>query len=134
MNGECLTGNAMYEATVTSSEPNYPVNKYVGITEPVFKTRLGNHEKEFNNEKYENSTELSKEIWKIKRKGHSYNVKWRMLKQFPSYNPTAKKCMLCIGEKMEILERNEKLLNKRSELISRCRHRTKFLLSKYDAT
>lgn len=134
LNGECLTGNAMYEATVTSSEPNYPVNKYVGITEPVFKTRLGNHEKEFNNEKYENATELSKEIWKIKRKGHSYNVKWRMLKQFPSYNPTAKKCMLCIGEKMEILERNEKLLNKRSELISRCRHRTKFLLSKYDAT
>ena len=133
LNGECLTDNLMYEGTVSSSEPNYPDKMYVGISEPPWKKRHGNHERDFNDEKYANTTELSKEVWKIKKKGFVPTVTWRIIKQLPGYNPATKRCMLCLGEKMEILERDpENLLNKRSELISTCRHRNKFKINKYD--
>ena len=134
LNDECLTTNVLYEAEVFSTEPNHSIDPYVGIAEPEFKTRLNNHKCEFNNEHYANATQLSKKIWEIKRRGFDVEVKWRILKQLPSNNPANKKCLLCIGEKLEILERNEHLLNKRSELISKCRHKAKFLLNKYDAT
>ena len=133
LNGECLTGNMMYEGTISSSETNYPNKFYVGISEPPFKKRYGNHERDCNNEECANTTELSKEVWKIKKKGFIPSITWRIIKQFPAYNPATKKCQLCIAEKMEILERDpENLLNKRSELISSCRHRNKFKISKYD--
>ena len=123
----------MYEGTVSSSEENYPDKQYVGISEPIFKTRFGNHSRDFRDEDYANTTELSKEVWKIKRRGFTPKVTWRIIKQLPTYNPATKKCMLCIGEKMEILERDPKnLLNKRSELISTCPHKKKFKLSKYE--
>ena len=133
LNGECLTDNLMYERTVSSSEVDYPDKKYVGISEPPWKQRFRNHERDCNNEDYATTTELSKEVWKIKKKGFIPNVTWRIIKQIPAYNPATKRCMLCIGEKMEILERDPKnLLNQRSELISTCRHRNKFKVNKYD--
>ena len=43
--------------------------------------------------------------------------------------------MLCLEEKMAIITYpdQEKLLNERSELISKCRHENKFLLKYYDS-
>ena len=133
LEGHCLTTNVMYEATVKSSEVDYADRTYIGISEPPFKTRLGNHNRDFNNKDYANTTELSKEVWKIKGRGFVPSVSWRIVRQLPAYNPASKKCQLCLGEKMEILERNpENLLNKRSEIISTCRHRNKFKISIYD--
>ena len=130
-----MTGNAMYEAEISSTEEDYPGNVYIGITEPPIKGRLGNHARDCNNEEYANTTELSKEVWKIKKKGFTPSIRWRIIKQLPAYNPETKKCMLCLGEKIEILQREgENLLNKRSELVSTCRHKRKFLLNKYDVT
>ena len=41
--------------------------------------------------------------------------------------------MLCLNEKLEILEyEGDNILNKRSELVSKCRHRNKFMLRQYD--
>ena len=77
--------------------------------------------------------ELSKEIWNVKNRGFDPVVTWRIVKQLEPYNPESRKCQLCIGEKIEILERDPKnLLNKRSELVSTCRHRNKFLIHQYD--
>ena len=133
LEGQCLTTNVLYEATVTSPEEGYAEKQYVGISEPPFKTRLRNHTRDFNNEAYDKTTELSKEVWKVKNRGFDPVIKWRIVKQLQSYNPETKKCQLCIGEKMEILERDPaNLLNKRSELVSTCRHRNKFLLHQYD--
>ena len=46
-----------------------------------------------------------------------------------------KRCILCLGEKMAIITfpEQQKLLNKRSELISKCRHENKFLLHYYES-
>ena len=135
LDGECMTGNVMYEAKVSSSAEQYQEKDYVGITEPPWKGRLGNHNRDFTNQKYGNTTELSKEVWKIKNSGYVPRIKWKIVKQLPAYNPEIKKCLLCLGEKVEILERdNPNLLNKRSELVSKCRHRNKFMLNKYDVT
>ena len=128
-----MTENVFYEATVTSSIPNYGEKLYFGITEPPFKSRFNNHTKSFRNKKYSTETELSKEIWRIKERNADYNVHWKIRKLCPTYNATTKKCMLCLNEKKDILYYDGgNLLNKRSEIISTCRHRYKHSLSACD--
>ena len=130
LNGECLTKNALYEGTVTSTLRNYGEKVYKGITYNEMKIRIGNHEKDFRDEQYKNATELSKEVWRIKERGGQYNIKWKIVGQFQPYNPSTKRCQLCLNEKLEILEHEgPNLLNKRSEIISKCRHKAKYLLT-----
>ena len=74
-----------------------------------------------------------KEIWRIKEKNGNYTVKWRILRQYPTYNPASKRCMLCANEKAAILYYGgTNLLNKRTEIISTCRHRKKYELGELD--
>ena len=48
---------------------------------------------------------------------------------YKSYNPTSKRCNLCLTEKLEILDDPDKnLLNKRSEFVSQGRHKNKYRL------
>ena len=127
--GECLTGNVLYDATLTSNLRNYGEKLYIGISEPEFKKRFGNHTKSFRDKAYSKDTELSKEIWRLKEKNATFEVHWRIRRLCPSYEPSSKKCLLCLNEKMDILEHDgNNLLNKRSEIISTCRHRLKHSL------
>ena len=133
LEGECLSKKVLYEAIVTSDITNYGEKVYKGITEPAFKERFRNHEKSFNHKKYSTETELSKEIWRIKGKNGNYNVRWRILEQYATYNPSSRRCMLCVNEKRAILHHDgPTLLNKRSEIISTCRHRLKYRLGPSD--
>ena len=61
------------------------------------------------------------------------NLMWCTIKSIPGYSNIIKRCMLCLHETYKILNYpdQEKLLNKRSELVSKCRHGNKFLLSNY---
>ena len=130
LDGHCLTRNVLYEAEISTDRSNYGPKYYKGITEPEFKLRYGNHKKAFNNRKYINDSELSKEIWKLKANGLNYNVKWRITNQYPTYNQNTLRCSLCQSEKIAILEAtNINLLNRRSEIISKCRHQNKYKLS-----
>ena len=63
----------------------------------------------------------------------SPNLMWCIVKSVACYPNISKRCMLCLHEKYEILNYpdQEELLNKRSELVSKCRHVNKFLLSNY---
>ena len=100
-----------------------------------FKLRYANHTKSFNTEKYKNDTELSKEIWKIKEANLTPTIKWKIVKQCKSYNPATRSCMLCLYEKYEIIMyKHGNLLNKKNKMVSKCRHKNKFLLSKFDTT
>ena len=117
-----------------TSTPNFPNKVYIGLTEKEFKTRYNSHKQSFNNKKYANSTTLSSYIWNMKEThGITPTLKWSIIRRVKSYSNTTKKCPLCLSEKYEILKypcRNE-LLNKRSEIISKCRHMNKFLLANY---
>ena len=131
--GNCLVVNSLYEGTVTSKLPGYKAKVYTGVCEPIFKSRYGNHKMSFNLRKYENSSEIAKEVWKIKDQGGEPIVTWRIIKHHPAYNPISKQCTLCLSEKLHIAEyEGDNLLNKREEMISKCRHQNKFMPVNHD--
>ena len=127
LDGNCLSENTLYAALITSDLPEYGTKKYVGISAPPFKERYGNHKCSFNNRDYSKCI-IAKEVWHIKDQGGKENIEWQILGHAPAYTPAAKKCSLCISEKLYIAENHTKLINKRDELISKCRHRNKYII------
>ena len=133
LNKECLTKNIIYQATINTNGSEEEGKVYIGQTETIFKKRFANHLKSFNQKKYKNDTELSNEYWRIKELGHTPTITWNILRKCNSYNQTTKKCNLCLSEKLEIIMyKSNNLLNKRSELTSKCRHLNKFTLKHFD--
>ena len=65
LDGECLTKNIIYQATVKNKNSNTEEN-YLGLTGDTFKIRFGNHKKSFNHENYSTDSTLSSHIWKLK--------------------------------------------------------------------
>ena len=67
------------------------------------------------------------------KRNSSLALIWSIAKKVPPYSNIYKKCLLCLHEKLEIINypRPCELLNKRSELIPRCAHANKFLLGNY---
>ena len=133
LDGNCRATNIIYKCIV--SFPNKPDKVYIGLTEGQFKKRYANHKTSFSNKKYSKTT-LSAYIWDIKEKENlTPKLTWSILKKVPSYNNISKKCPLCLQEKLEIIlyKKPEELLNKKSELISKCRHMNKFVLANFDS-
>ena len=134
LNGQCQIGEVVYESTLSSNQPNYKEKKYFGIAEESFNGRLYNHSLSFRNDLYKNDTELSKELWQIKMKNYTPEITWRIIRKCLPYNYNSRKCDLCLNEKLEIaLYKGENLLNKKTELISKCRHQNKFMLLRHDS-
>ena len=126
LNEHCLSASIVYKAVV---ESNGIEKIYYGTSEGPFKDRFANHKKSFNHRQYQNDTELSKYLWGISDKGLPHSVKWSIAAKASPYKCGSRRCDLCITEKAIIVRANpETLLNKRSELISKCRHRNKFIL------
>ena len=124
--GECLASDIVYQATVTCDNKE---ETYVGITATSFKARFANHKASFKSKQKRNSTELSKHIWELKDNNLNYAIKWKILCRASHYSNKTKKCNLCLSEKYYILyKQNTASLNKKSELLSKCRHKDKFLL------
>ena len=93
-----------------------------------------NHKTSFKNREKANDTTLSKYVWEVKDKyKETPSLKWSIVKSVPGYSNITKKCLLCLHEKLEIINypNQEELLNQRSELISKCWHVNKYLLSNY---
>jgi len=133
MNQNCLASNIVYEATITSDMDNYQETKYIGLCETTFKKRYANHKQSFTSVKYKNSTSLSTELWRIKELNGHPTITWKILRKTNSYTPESGKCSLCLNEKYEIANYSgDNLLNKRSETVSKCRHRRKYQLALYD--
>ncbi len=131
LNNCCYEKDVQYSAEVTSNLPGYGTKIYKGICSTTWKERFGKHKKSFNNEEYERDTALSAEIWRIKRAGGDYQIKWSKEANQRSYTPEGSRCSLCLHEKLVIaLFEGKNLINKRNEIISRCRHCLKYKLKK----
>ena len=79
-------------------------------------------------------TQLSNELWKIKAAKEEPVLVWKMLGQYQPYNVNTKRCLLCLNEKVQIaIYRGNNMMNKRTEIISKCRHRNKYVLASYDS-
>ena len=123
LNGKCLSENIIYKASVISDNA---CMFYVGLSGGKFKYRLGNHKKSFKHEKYEKDTALSKYVWSLKRKNIEYSINWEILYKSNISTRRSGNCNLCLQEKLSILQAKKSnpstCLNKRSELVSKCRH------------
>ena len=127
LNGECREKNIIYQATVAAE--NNRTETYIGLTSTEFKTRYNNHNSSFRESKNRYQTELSKHIWKLKDSNINYQIKWKIIGKAKPYCNTTKRCNLCLLEKYYIICHKDKAsLNQKSELISCCRHKSKFLL------
>ena len=128
MDGKCLQNCIVYEATVRTNSA--APKKYIGCTESNFKTRYANHLQSFRNSKYKKATALSNHIWSLTDEGKDYTIEWKILAKASPYKCGSRKCDLCLTEKTLIASSDQKnTLNSRAELISKCRHRNKHLLS-----
>ena len=130
LEGQCLKSAVVYQATVNTEATRYD---YIGLTEETFKKRYNSHVTSFRHERFMASTELSKKIWELKNSDTSYDIKWRIIKTAYPYKGGGRSCDLCLTEKLFILMYDSSkgtLLNKRRELISKCRHVNKFRLQK----
>ena len=120
----------VYQGSVTDGSPNN--GNYIGITEHTFKWRLYQHLNSFKYRSKVNSTELSKHIWNLKDQGITNPcITWSILDHAKTCQNGMKRCNLCTAEKYHILWQSENILNKRDEMISKCRHENKFYLSKF---
>ena len=70
------------------------------------------------------------EVWELKDNGKTHDIKWRVVQKAKAYSNITKRCSLCLEEKARIITADRRSsLNKRSELISKCRQQNKFMLS-----
>ena len=88
LDGKCLASNIVYsaEALIVNNQHR---DKYFGICETEFKTRLSNHKNSFKNRQKEKDTQLFKYIWNLKDKNITdYSIKWFIVKQSSGHNST----------------------------------------------
>ena len=132
LNGDCRKESIVYKCTACTIRQLKKV--YLGLTEGEFKTRYYKHSKSFRTKSYPNSTTLSSYVWEVKTdQNETPNLNWEIVRSVPAYSNITKRCMLCLYEKLLIATypNQEELLNKRSELVSKCRHENKFLLKNF---
>ena len=132
LEGKCRSEDIICKCVATAI--GHRQGAYLGTAESEFKQRCYNHKKSFRNQHYATETSLLKYIWEMKDKYDiTPNLKWYIIKSVTGYSNISKRCMLCLHEKYEILNYpdQEELLNKRSELVPKCRHINRFLLSNY---
>ena len=129
LKGECVIESVVYKANVIKE--NGEKIAYIGSTEGRFKQRYYGHKSDIKNEKGKNKTTLAKHVWEMKDKKENVKIEWEILKKCNKYKSGSKRCDVCLSEKLEILKgkrAGERMLNKRSELMNKCRHRRKFIL------
>ena len=130
LNGMCLTEEVVYRCDV-KTDCDADNRYYIGSCSTSFKSRFYNHCKSFTHERYAKETTLSGYLWQLKNAEKNYSLKWSIVAKAKPYHPLAGRCRLCTREKAEISAHIEdpKCLNVRSELMSTCRHRRRWLLS-----
>ena len=84
-------------------------------------------------------TALSAKIWQLKKANKEYSIKWDIVDKPFTYRAGSKYCDLCSSERMFISmgDKGPKklppgcvLLNRRSEILGKCRHKAKFTLAR----
>ena len=117
----------MYQANVIT---NNECKEYFETVEGEFTLCYNNHTMSFRHKKHVNDTELSRYLRQLKEENADYNLQWSIKAYASPYKCGTRKYDLCLTEKMIIAGSDpKKLLNKQPELVSKCRHRNKFLLS-----
>ena len=128
LGGHCRVESIVYQATVTMEEE---VKTYVGQTKNSFKSRVALHHSDNNCGR--RRTGLNTYIIDMKRQGKEpISVHWNVVKRAKQRRRGDRLCQLCLSEKAHILRADPRMtLNKRSELMQRCRHKDELMLSNF---
>ena len=111
--------NVVYQATLTQEDGI--IETYVGLTAQTFKKRWDGHKNAFRHEIYSDST-LSQHVWKLKKQGINYSVKWKVISRASPFSAISENCNLCTEEKYFIIyQPNLGSLNYRNELYNHCK-------------
>ena len=62
------------------------------------------------------------------------DLDWSILGKAKPYSQSSKELMFCLTEQWQIIFSTKNLLNKRNELVTKCRHENKFYLVNYKDT
>ena len=128
LNGNCQIKNIVYKAKVSS--PGMSDKCYYGVSATAFKLRYTDHKSSFKNEKYKNKSELSKYIWYLKGQNKQFHIAWSIFRKAKPYQEGSHYCDLCMTEKLVIAQSDSRFcINKKSEIVSTCRHKSKFFLT-----
>ena len=71
LNGHCLEEAIVYKSPVKTASTT---KEYIGISEPPFKQRYGNHNMSFRTEAHKNNSKFSKYIWELKNKSAVFQL------------------------------------------------------------
>ena len=128
LNGNCLIKDVVYMGTLTNSTS--PTTHYIGMTERPFKVREREHWYSFKDPKKKLASKLSAYIWSQKSLGEEQTtISWSIIDRAPAYRNGYHHCRLCLTEKFHIIFQPVPTINKRNEIVSKCRHENKFLLA-----
>ena len=95
-----------------------------------FKTRYNNHRNSFTNVAKKKSTTLSAYVWQLKKKDIDHDIEWSVEANAKPYPGGGGVCSLCLMEKTFIVRGEPATsLNKRSEIMAKCRHKEPHYLS-----
>ena len=120
LNCKCLHQWTVYKPKVTT---NTRYKEYYGMLQGVFKSRCNNHKQSFTHISHINDTELSNYLWMFKANRTDYHLKWSIESYASQCKCGKRTCELCPTKKMIIaLADWNVLVNKRTELISKCCH------------
>ena len=98
----------------------------------TFKQRYNSHQHSMRHRKHRHSTALSNNVWSLKDQDIAFDIKWTVLRKAAAYRNTTRRCNLCIAEKLEIMKADkDRSFNRRSELVSKCRHENQFYLCNF---
>ena len=123
--GNCKGTCIVYKATI--AVPNKPTKVYYRLAQGTFKARYSVYQHSLRNEERRFSTEYSKYMWDLKDLGLEGSTTWEIAKPAAIYKCGSRRCDLCLTEKLMIaMADSSSLFNKRSEIVSTCRHRKKF--------
>ena len=142
LDGHCQTHSLVYKGElkydIWNPRRHMVENKtkiYFGLASTTFKVRHSNHNTSFNLAAYRKNTALSVEVWRLKDQSINYDLKFSIVKLAPTCSRESKFCRLCLQEKVCILFSSSTdhvgILNKRSEILYKCKHRDRHLLQNW---
>ena len=133
LDNACLSRCIVYKATVETAEnPSEDPKEYISLTATTFQERFNAHQHSIRHRQRQHNTALSKHILSFKDSNTVYSIKWSVHRKAAAYSNQTKRWNLCLSEKVAIITANKtRSLNRRTELVSKCRHQNKFHLCNF---
>ena len=129
MEGNCQVNNIVYKCDVIKP---FSKNVYLGLAERELKSRFYDYKLSYKHKRYSNKTTLSSYLGHLKSvSSETCNLKWSVLRCVPLYSYFKEMPLVLIWKAGNSYQNLKEQLNKRSELICKCRHANRFLSKNY---